>query len=141
MTSAKRRATYEGLRKVPENMVAEIIDGELFTSPRPASPHALATSMIGFARPAARRPDGNPRAMGLGARGGTGGQGWAGSAAPPGRVTLAGGPDPRADTRLPFAIPRDRRQSAPEVGQSTGVDTTHCSNSGDSHGSPPKYHG
>jgi Uma2 family endonuclease len=27
--------------------VAEILDGELFTSPRPASPHALAASMLG----------------------------------------------------------------------------------------------
>jgi Uma2 family endonuclease len=30
-------------------MVAEIIDGELFATPRPASPHALAGSMIGAA--------------------------------------------------------------------------------------------
>ena len=28
-------------------MVAEIIDGELFATPRPASPHALAASMLG----------------------------------------------------------------------------------------------
>jgi len=28
-------------------MVAEIIDGDLFASPRPASPHALASSMLG----------------------------------------------------------------------------------------------
>jgi Uma2 family endonuclease len=33
--------------QVPENLVAEIIDGELVTSPRPASPHALAASAIG----------------------------------------------------------------------------------------------
>jgi Uma2 family endonuclease len=33
--------------QVPENLVAEIIDGELITSPRPASPHALAASAIG----------------------------------------------------------------------------------------------
>ena len=32
--------------QVPEHMVAEIIDGELVTSPRPASPHALAASAI-----------------------------------------------------------------------------------------------
>ena len=30
-------------------MVAEIIDGELIATPRPAAPHALAASMIGFA--------------------------------------------------------------------------------------------
>ena len=47
MTSARRKATYEDLLKVPEPLVAEIIDGELVTSPRPASPHALASSAIG----------------------------------------------------------------------------------------------
>jgi Uma2 family endonuclease len=41
--TTKRRATYEDLMQVPENLVAEIIDGELVTSPRPASPHARAT--------------------------------------------------------------------------------------------------
>jgi Uma2 family endonuclease len=40
-------ATYDDLRKLPENMVGEIIDGELFASPRPAPPHAQAASMIG----------------------------------------------------------------------------------------------
>src|SRR2546426_12625362 len=30
-------------------MVAELIDGDLFASPRPASPHALASSMLGAA--------------------------------------------------------------------------------------------
>ena len=48
VSSAKRRATYEDLRKVPDHMVAELIDGELIASPRPAAPHALAASMIGF---------------------------------------------------------------------------------------------
>ena len=43
----RRRATYDDLCKVPDNLVAEILDGELFTSPRPASPHALAGSVIG----------------------------------------------------------------------------------------------
>lgn len=32
---------------VPDPLVAEIVDGELYTSPRPASPHALASSAIG----------------------------------------------------------------------------------------------
>jgi Uma2 family endonuclease len=40
----KSRATYEDLLLVPENKVAEIIDGELHVSPRPASRHALAAS-------------------------------------------------------------------------------------------------
>jgi len=47
VTTARRRATYQDLMEVPEHLVAEIIDGELVTSPRPASPHALATSRIG----------------------------------------------------------------------------------------------
>jgi Uma2 family endonuclease len=45
--SVRRKATYDDLLKVPEPLVAEIIDGELVTSPRPASPHALAASAIG----------------------------------------------------------------------------------------------
>src|SRR6266404_1262459 len=42
----KRRATYEDLCKVPDMMVAEIIDGELIVTPRPASPHVRATSVL-----------------------------------------------------------------------------------------------
>ncbi len=44
---ARKRATYEDLLKVPESMVAEIIDGDLYATPRPASPHAVAESVIG----------------------------------------------------------------------------------------------
>jgi Uma2 family endonuclease len=44
---AKRAATYEDLLKVPEHLVAEIIDGELVTSPRPAFRHAAAASSLG----------------------------------------------------------------------------------------------
>jgi hypothetical protein len=47
MEPAGRRATYEDLLKVPDTMVAEILDGELCATPRPASPHALATSAVG----------------------------------------------------------------------------------------------
>src|SRR5262245_35296320 len=47
MSAPKRRATYEDLMQVPDHLVAEIIDGELITSPRPASPHARAESVIG----------------------------------------------------------------------------------------------
>jgi hypothetical protein len=42
------RATYEDLLKVPENLVAELIDGDLYTSPRPAGPHADASSVLGM---------------------------------------------------------------------------------------------
>jgi len=44
---AHRRATYEDLLKVPDHLVAEIVDGELFTSPRPAIRHANASSTLG----------------------------------------------------------------------------------------------
>lgn len=47
MTEVMRQpATYEDLLKVPEHMVAEIIDGELITSPRPAFRHARATGRL-----------------------------------------------------------------------------------------------
>jgi Uma2 family endonuclease len=44
--TARRRATYEDLCAVPERLVAEIVDGELITSPRPAPRHAVAHSAI-----------------------------------------------------------------------------------------------
>ncbi len=43
----RRKATYQDLMKVPDHLVAEIIDGELVTTPRPASPHARASSILG----------------------------------------------------------------------------------------------
>ena len=39
-----KRATYEDVLSAPENKVAEILDGELFLSPRPAPRHAVACS-------------------------------------------------------------------------------------------------
>lgn len=39
-------ATYEDLLRVPENMVAELIEGELYASPRPGTPHAEAATEI-----------------------------------------------------------------------------------------------
>lgn len=42
----QHRATYEDLQRVPDHLIAELIDGELFTSPRPASPHTWATGAI-----------------------------------------------------------------------------------------------
>ncbi len=41
-------ATYADLQAVPDHLVAEILDGELFTSPRPAAPHAHAASTLGM---------------------------------------------------------------------------------------------
>lgn len=43
----KRHATYEDLLQVPPHKVAEILDGDLHVSPRPASRHALASSGLG----------------------------------------------------------------------------------------------
>ncbi len=42
-----RPATYDDLLKVPERMVAEIVQGELHASARPAFRHALAGSALG----------------------------------------------------------------------------------------------
>jgi Uma2 family endonuclease len=44
---AKRRASYEDVLAAPPHKVAEIIDGELVLSPRPAGPHAAAASALG----------------------------------------------------------------------------------------------
>ena len=42
----KKDATYADLCAVPENFVAEILGGELYASPRPASPHARAAGAL-----------------------------------------------------------------------------------------------
>jgi Uma2 family endonuclease len=42
----KRPATYQDVIDAPEHMVAEILDGELFLSPRPAPRHAYVTSVL-----------------------------------------------------------------------------------------------
>lgn len=39
-------ATYEDLLQVPENMVAELMDGELYAWPRPSGSHTKATSVL-----------------------------------------------------------------------------------------------
>ena len=43
---AKRFATYADLLEVPDHLVAEIVDGELHTSPRPAPRHAVSASEL-----------------------------------------------------------------------------------------------
>ncbi len=45
---ARKRATYEDLLAVPDTMIAEIIDGELYTQPRPASRHAMTSAVAGM---------------------------------------------------------------------------------------------
>jgi len=41
-----RRATYDDILNLPDNMVGEIVDGELFASPRPSAKHAAAASRL-----------------------------------------------------------------------------------------------
>jgi Uma2 family endonuclease len=43
----KRPATYADLEAVPEHLVAEIIDGELMTHPRPSPRHGATASALG----------------------------------------------------------------------------------------------
>jgi len=57
----KRKATYDDVLAAPEHKVAEILDGELFLSPRPALPHANASSVLGGDLSGAfHRPPGDP---------------------------------------------------------------------------------
>jgi Uma2 family endonuclease len=42
----RRRATYEDVLNAPEDKIAEIIDGVLYLSPRPAFPHQGATGTL-----------------------------------------------------------------------------------------------
>lgn len=42
----QKKATYDDILKLPENMIGEIIDGELFVSPRPNPQHALVATNL-----------------------------------------------------------------------------------------------
>ena len=57
------RATYQDVLDAPAHRVAEIVDGTLYTHPRPAMPHALASSALG-------NDLGNPFQFGRGGPGG-----------------------------------------------------------------------
>lgn len=46
---ARRRATYADLLAVPDDLVAELIDGELYTTPRPGPRHAKASTALAAA--------------------------------------------------------------------------------------------
>jgi Uma2 family endonuclease len=58
----KRPGTYDDVRAAPEDVVAELIDGALYTSPRPAATYALATLRLGseLDGPFGRRRGGGP---------------------------------------------------------------------------------
>jgi Uma2 family endonuclease len=45
-TPAHRRATYEDLLQVPDDRIAEIVDGDLHVSPRPTMRHSLTISAL-----------------------------------------------------------------------------------------------
>jgi Uma2 family endonuclease len=49
LVGAKRAqpATYEDLCALPENVIGEIIGGELYAQPRPGVPHTIASSNLG----------------------------------------------------------------------------------------------
>jgi Uma2 family endonuclease len=54
-------ALYEALLALPENLVGEIIDGELYTQPRPSGPHGNAETGLGTAlRPPFHQGKGGP---------------------------------------------------------------------------------
>ena len=69
MSSAARkpmqtsRATYQDVLDAPAHRVVEVVDGTLYTHPRPAMPHALASSALGSNL-------GNPFQFGRGGPGG-----------------------------------------------------------------------
>ena len=62
-TVQPHRATYQDVLDAPAHRVAEIIAGTLYTHPRPAMPHALASSALG-------NDLGNPYQFGRGGPGG-----------------------------------------------------------------------
>jgi Uma2 family endonuclease len=65
VSTPQRKATYQDVLDAPEHKVAEILDGELFLSPRPATPHANAGSAIGAdLNSAFHRPPGDPKQPG-----------------------------------------------------------------------------
>ena len=46
-SSPRPRATYQDVLDAPPHRVAEVVDGVLYTNPRPALPHARASSSLG----------------------------------------------------------------------------------------------
>lgn len=48
LEKASPRATYQDVLDAPPHLVAEIVDGRLYTHSRPAAPHAIAGSGLGM---------------------------------------------------------------------------------------------
>ncbi len=60
-TLPKAPATYEDLKRVPDHLVAQILDGELIVHPRPAIPHArVASQLMAMLLPPFSNDDGGP---------------------------------------------------------------------------------
>ncbi len=64
MKPARRHATYDDVLSAPEPLVAELIDGDLYTSPRPAIPHARVSSALGQDLRSFDQPLGAPDGVG-----------------------------------------------------------------------------
>jgi Uma2 family endonuclease len=47
INSAQKLSPYEQLMSLPENLIGEIIDGELYTQPRPTGRHGVAETGLG----------------------------------------------------------------------------------------------
>ncbi len=47
VASARKRASYDDVLAAPSGKIAEVLDGVLYTSPRPGTPHAHAASVLG----------------------------------------------------------------------------------------------
>jgi hypothetical protein len=60
---AKKRATYQDVLRSPDHNVAEIVDGDLISNPRPSGPHAAAAWALGEElAPRFKRGKGRPAA-------------------------------------------------------------------------------
>jgi Uma2 family endonuclease len=46
VANAKRPATYQDILDLPDGINGQIVDGELFATPRPAPPHAIAITAL-----------------------------------------------------------------------------------------------
>jgi len=60
MKPARHHATYDDVRDAPDIVVAELIEGDLYTSPRPAIPHARTASALGQDLRSFDQPPGDP---------------------------------------------------------------------------------
>ena len=47
-STKQRPSLYEQLEALPEGLTGEILDGQLYTQPRPSGPHVLASSSLGY---------------------------------------------------------------------------------------------